>query len=402
MNLHFYFDVVCPFAYLASTQVEALAKETGASLHWEPTLLGGLFNHISAPQNVNATRSANRQAIGASDLKRRAQVLDVPLNSPFAHPQRTVSAMRLVTGTPAALRPEVTKALYEAYWVNGEDIGDRATIDRVARRFDIDPDIIDAQPTKDALRAKTAEAAEYGMFGVPTYRVEDKIWWGVDRQHFVREALGGGSTFIQQAQKTRVKRAKLTFFHDFSSPFSYLASTQIQRVALEHDAELEWRPILLGALFNTIGTDNVPLFSMSQAKRLHLGKDMQDWARWWGVALNFPKAFPLRTVSPLRVALQNPATTSAIYQAAWVEDRNIGDPEVLVAVLNHAGFDGPALLEGCQAPQIKAQLRANTEAAINAGACGVPTFLVNDKHLFWGQDRLDQVATALDGWLPVE
>ena len=402
MDLHFYFDIVCPFAYLASTRVERVAQDTDAALHWEPVLLGGLFNHISAPQNLNATRSANRQSIGARDLHRRAQVLQAPFATPHAHPQRTVSAMRLVTATPPTLRPQVTNALYSAYWVDGKDMNDRALIDDVARRFDMNPDTIDAQETKDALRAKTAEAAGYGMFGVPTFRVRDEIWWGVDRLHFVRQALGGAPTQQPPPSPPRTDRAKLTFFHDFSSPFSYLASTQIQRIADEHEADLEWSPILLGALFNAIGTENVPLFSMSDAKRQHLGKDMQDWARWWGVPLHFPKAFPLRTVSPLRVALQAPSTTPALYRAAWVEDRDIGDPDVLQGVLNDAGFDGPALLAGCQDPTIKAKLRANTEAAMNAGACGVPTFLVNDQHLFWGQDRLDQVAAALDGWLPTE
>ncbi len=184
-----------------------------------------------------------------------------------------------------------------------------------------------------------------------------------------------------------------------SSPFSYLASTQIERIAAEHGAQLESCPILLGALFKEIGTADVPLFQMNPPRMRWFLKDMADWARAWGVPFRFPSTFPMRTVDACRVMLAEPRTTAAIYTAAWAHDKDVSTNDGLKGVLDDAGFDGAALLARTQEPAIKDRLRANTTRAVEAGACGVPSFQIGDV-LFWGQDRLDHVAHALDGWRP--
>jgi 2-hydroxychromene-2-carboxylate isomerase len=94
------------------------------------------------------------------------------------------------------------------------------------------------------------------------------------------------------------------------------------------------------------------------------------------------------------VAIVDPSTTEAIYRAAWVDDVDLNDDGALMAALNRAGHDGAALIERTQDPAIKAVLRANTEAATTAGACGAPTIAVGER-LFWGQDRLNRVAESL-------
>ncbi len=388
MNLHFFYDVVCPYAYLASTQVERVAARRGVAVAWRPVLLGGLFRAVGAPDSPAAAMSAPRARLNLLDLHRQAEALGVPLRFPAAHPRRTVSAMRLIAGAPAAQRPALTHALFRAYWVDGEDVADRAVLERIARALEVDPAVMDEKQT---LFERTAEAAARGAFGVPAFAVDgqDRLWWGVDRLPLVERAL---------------PPAAIRFFHDFASPFSYLASTQIERVAREHGARVEWAPILLGALFRDIGTPDVPLFAASPAKQRYLARDLQDWAERWGVPFRFPDAFPLRTVTALRVALVEPASAGAIYRAAWVDNRNIGDPATLRAVLDEAGFDGAALLVRADDPEIKAALRAHGEAAKAAGACGVPTFEVRRpdgaRHLVWGQDRLDMVGRILDGWSP--
>jgi 2-hydroxychromene-2-carboxylate isomerase len=191
--------------------------------------------------------------------------------------------------------------------------------------------------------------------------------------------------------------AELTFYYDFSSPFSYLAATQIERIAAEAGARLRWRPILLGALFRKIGTPDVPLFEMSPPKRSYFSRDLQHWAAYWGVPLSWPSRFPMRTVAPLRLALATEAAggdiaavSRAIFSAYWVDDRDIADPTVL------SDFGDVAAIE---TPAIKDALRASTDEAIAAGVFGVPSFVVRG-HLFWGQDRLALVARALAGWDP--
>ena len=162
------------------------------------------------------------------------------------------------------------------------------------------------------------------------------------------------------------------------------------RVAAQTGRELVWMPILLGALFRTIGTADVPMFTMPPAKQAWVMRDLQEWAALWGVPFRFPSAFPIRSVLPLRVAIQEPGATLPIYRAAWGEDRDIASPESLAAILDEAGFDGAALIAGASAPAVKDALRRNTTYAVESGVCGVPTWMA-DGELYWGQDRLPLV-----------
>ena len=414
MIVRFHYDVVCPWAYLASTRMEAFAEKTGATVRWEPILLGGLFRHHGAPDRPGEAMSPARARMGTLDLYRWAERLGVPVEYPPAHPRRSVEAMRLLVGCDESARIPLTKALFRAYWVEGRDVADRAVLGAIAADHGVDVGIIDRPDVQERLFEVTAEAAAAGAFGVPTFRVGDDLWWGVDRLQFVEDAVKGacaapladgrpadGRRPAHRGPRLPGANRTLRFFHDFSSPFSYLASTQIERVAAEHGATVEWAPMLLGALFRDIGTANIPLKAMNPAKQRYTAKDLAEWARWWGVPFRFASTFPLRTVTPLRVSLVEPATIPVIYRAAWAEDRDVGDPAVLSEVLTAAGFDGASLIEAANDPAVKDQLRRNTEEARDLGACGAPTFLVRPGGvLIWGQDRLAHVEAALEGWRP--
>jgi 2-hydroxychromene-2-carboxylate isomerase len=82
-------------------------------------------------------------------------------------------------------------------------------------------------------------------------------------------------------------------------------------------------------------------------------------------------------------------------RAVWAEERNIADPATLVAIADEQGLDGQDLLTAAGDPAVAAAYQANTEAAIAAGVFGAPTFVIGEE-LFWGQDRLDFVARALE------
>lgn len=389
MDIDFYYDIVCPYAYIASTQVEALAARTGARLRWRPVLLGGIFQAHDAPQRPGDVMGPAKARLNLLDIERYAHHHGVSLKMPEGHPRRTVDAMRLILAAPDAARPALSHALFAAYWVEGRDVADRAVLTEIAAAHGVPISAIDGPDIRAGLRAVSAAAAEAGVFGVPSFRVGDRLWWGQDRMMLVESALrrgGGGPT--------------LTFFHDFASPFSYLASTQVARIARQRGIELIYKPMLLGALFRSIGTVNVPMQAMSPVKAAYAAQDLQDWAYHWGVPLRWPSVFPLRTVAPLRVALQRPELTDALYAAAWAEDRDIGDPEILAAVIREAGGPVETLMAGTQSPEIKAALKANTEEAEAIGACGAPTLMVQapdgEREIFWGQDRLPLVEATLD------
>jgi len=175
-------------------------------------------------------------------------------------------------------------------------------------------------------------------------------------------------------------------------------SQQSDRIANEHGADVVARPILLGALFKGIGTPNVPMFAMSEAKRNYMAQDMEDWKRWWGgVPLTFPQGFPIRTVNPLRVSIAQPKCIQGLYKAAWVDGLNIGEDDILVSVLNKNGFDGVRLLKQAKEdPALKDALIKNTNEAMDRGVCGVPTFSVDGGRIAWGQDRFNVVEDEVE------
>ncbi len=202
----------------------------------------------------------------------------------------------------------------------------------------------------------------------------------------------------------RAPMKRVEFFFDFSSPFAYLASTQIEALAARKGASLVYRPFLLGALFKAIGTPNVPLSAMPEAKRRLVVADLFRWADHWGVPFRFASRFPMNTVKPLRMVLAAPEEhvaplVAALYRAYWVEDRDISADDVLGDAATSVGLDGAALVAATTEERLKLRLKEVTEQAERVGVCGAPCFLVGGL-LFWGQDRLLFVEKALDGWCP--
>jgi len=189
----------------------------------------------------------------------------------------------------------------------------------------------------------------------------------------------------------------LEIYWDFSSPFAYLGSTQAQALATRTGADLVWRPMLLGAVFKAIGQVDVPLMAWSDAKRRYYLEDMARWADFWGVPLKWPSRFPMNTVKALRAYLCLPpekrdAFREATFRAYWADDRDINDDGVLAELI---GKGADEVLARCADPEIKQELFGATQRAIEAGVFGAPTWVVDGKDLFWGQDRIGLVERTL-------
>lgn len=200
---------------------------------------------------------------------------------------------------------------------------------------------------------------------------------------------------------------RVDFFYDFSCPYAYLAHTQIEAVCARAGAELCWRPMLLGGVFQAVGTVQVPFAVMSTAKARHNAFDMMRWADHFDVPLTIPATHPNRTVLALRALLAAdeaaiPRASKALFAAYWVLGRDVAQPAVVREALDSVGLDGSALLARADDPAIKAALRTRTDEAIARGVFGAPAFVVTAPgvagDLFWGQDRLDFVEKALGGW----
>jgi len=196
----------------------------------------------------------------------------------------------------------------------------------------------------------------------------------------------------------------LECFFDFSSPFAYLGSTQMEALAERSCAQLRWRPMLLGAVFRAIGAEMVPLSSFTAAKQQYVSLELHRWAEHWGVPFKFASRFPMNTVKALRIVCQLGADQQApfihkTFASFWVDDLDISDDEVLSGIL--AGLGLPTeLVAGTRNQDVKDLLIASTGEAVQRGVFGAPTMFVNGEFMFWGQDRLDFVEKALRGWRP--
>ena len=189
------------------------------------------------------------------------------------------------------------------------------------------------------------------------------------------------------------------FFFDVGSPTTYLAWTQLPKLAATCGAQIAWRPMLLGGVFKATG--NSSPVTIPAKGRWMLG-DLQLWAKHWGEPLKFNPHFPVNTLTLMRgatgVQMREPASfgryLEVIFNAMWREPRNLGDAEVLAGVLRAGGLDPERIATLATDPEVKARLQANTEEAVARGVFGAPTFFV-DGAMFFGQDRLDFVRAAL-------
>lgn len=421
--LELWFDFSCPYAYLASRQ----APRLGVEIDWRPMLLGGVFRGIGAGDGPMSTLSPQKAAHNFHDMHRWAEVFGVPFQMPRAHPMRTVRALRVLLSLPHSRWPAAIAAIYAAYWERAEDVTQDGVIAAALAGTGMSADDItaalaraDDAAIKDELRRRTDEAIALGIFGAPAWVLRRPhgplLLWGQDRIAFVEAALAGwdpdASTPPGGPRPVRdlapaAPGTTLDVYFDISSPFAYLGLTQLPAVARASGVTPRLVPILLGALFREIGQADVPWFAMPPAKQRYVGLEMTRWARWWGVPFEQPRKFPQRTVMAQRLCVlaaergfdDGVRLAIAIGRAMWAEQQDVEDPATLRALLEREGFPAD-WIERTSEPATKAKLVETTASAKAAGVFGVPTFVVDRTHLFWGQDRLDLVARALASWSP--
>jgi 2-hydroxychromene-2-carboxylate isomerase len=198
--------------------------------------------------------------------------------------------------------------------------------------------------------------------------------------------------------------APIDFYFEFASPYGYLASTQIDPLAVRHGRTVTWRPIMLGAAFKETGAR--PLMQ-TPLKGPYLLHDVRRFARLLGVPLTLPPVMPMNSLAASRACVwldeDNPARAKslakALLRAHWGEGQDLGAPEAVADVAAGFGIDRQALLAAVADPRIKDCLKERTQAAIDRGVFGSP-FLFVDGEPFWGADRLPQVEAwlARGGW----
>jgi 2-hydroxychromene-2-carboxylate isomerase len=191
----------------------------------------------------------------------------------------------------------------------------------------------------------------------------------------------------------------IDFYFDFSSPYGYLAAMKIDALAAKHARGVNWRPMLLGAVFKV--TAQQPLSSIP-VKGEYAKRDFARSARGYGIPFNLPSKFPTSSLAPVRAfywiqdrdAALAKRYARAVYEAYFVHDRDISSPEVAVDIAASLGIDRAEASGALNDAQVKERVRREVDDAISRGVFGSP-YIIVDGEPFWGADRLDQV----DRWL---
>mgnify|MGYP006097214989 CR=1 FL=1 len=184
---------------------------------------------------------------------------------------------------------------------------------------------------------------------------------------------------------------KIDFYFDFGSPYSYLAHKQIQKLEKEMMLEVNYMPILLGAILKMTGVKanaDVPV------KGKYMIKDCKLWAEKQKIEFKFNIFFPIITLNLMRGVLVaeekkiSKLFIDKIFDAIWLNGLNLNENKTVEKVLKLLKLDPKFFLADLANTKIKEDLRKRTNDAFIKGVFGAPTFIVNNK-IFWGQDRLD-------------
>jgi len=196
--------------------------------------------------------------------------------------------------------------------------------------------------------------------------------------------------------------SSVEFFFDCSSPWTYLAFTRIHEVLARTNAQIVWRPILVGGVFNAVNRDVYDRRANPDPRKAsYYEKDLQDWARLVGIQIGRPVVFPGRAVLAMRCVVAADEigalipVARAIFKSYWGDLQDISQTDVMCSVLEQANMDVERVLARAESIDVKNRLRANTEELIARGGFGSPTMFVNRDDMYFGNDRLPLVEAAL-------
>ena len=192
-------------------------------------------------------------------------------------------------------------------------------------------------------------------------------------------------------------------FFDLSSPWTWLAFRNLQRIAEELATPIKWKPILVGGVFNAV---NPSIYEFRErgvpAKQAYMRKDLQDWAALEGIKILFPPTvFPVNSVKAMRGCLwlqeeeKMEAFAQAAFEAYWSNDQDISQDSVLAALCEKTGINAVSFFAAITQQAIKDKLKANTDELIARGGFGTPTIFANGSDMYFGNDRMALIRKAV-------
>jgi 2-hydroxychromene-2-carboxylate isomerase len=195
-------------------------------------------------------------------------------------------------------------------------------------------------------------------------------------------------------------RRTLEFWFDFASTYSYLTAMRIEAVTGRAGIEIAWKPFLLGPIFAAQGWTSSP-FNLYPAKGRYMVRDIERIAEARGLAFKMPEPFPQNGLMAARLALVGLESVrpdqawgarfiTEVFRQEFAYGRSISETNVIGACLKAVETPVDNAVTRSTSPEVKSQLKSNTEAAQAHGIFGAPTLRTLDGELFWGDDRLEQ------------
>ena len=200
---------------------------------------------------------------------------------------------------------------------------------------------------------------------------------------------------------SNIKR-KLEFFFDCSSPWTYLAFKEIEKLCSRLNLELVWKPILVGGIFNTINPSVYESRSNPvKPKASYSRKDLNDWSLIRGITVNWPDVFPVNSVKAMRGVLfaleRNKVSeyVELVFCSYWTNNLDISLDEVLIKIVEELGWSSDKFISFINLESTKEALKLNTEELAKRGGFGSPTMFVDNENMFFGNDRLNLMEELL-------
>ncbi|WP_180007987.1 MULTISPECIES: 2-hydroxychromene-2-carboxylate isomerase [unclassified Acinetobacter] len=193
----------------------------------------------------------------------------------------------------------------------------------------------------------------------------------------------------------------IEFYFDVGSPYSYIGFHRIQHIAEQYQAEIIWKPMLLGGVFKATGNSS-PMAVPAKARYSMI--DLQRWAKLWQIPVQMNPYFPINTLQLMRLITAVQLFQSeeflkvltGIFNAMFGQPRNLNDLTTFMQLMQELGLGAEQVKQWLDDEKVKSELKVVTEEAIERGVFGAPSWFVNDE-LYWGVDHLHFVEDALQG-----
>ena len=195
---------------------------------------------------------------------------------------------------------------------------------------------------------------------------------------------------------------EIEYFLDCSSPWTYLSFRGILELEKKKEFKIIWKPILVGGIFNSINPSVYETRKNPVKEKMDYSqKDLQDWAAFRDININWPKIFHINSVKAMRVAFYFidkagiEGYLESIFQSYWTNGKDISDIKTLLEIAESSGAIPKEFLDFIDSSEAKQRLIQNTQELMDRGGFGSPTFFIDKTDMYFGNDRIQLIESVL-------